>query len=120
MKSHSTQILIRMIAGLVFLFLIACATPGPVGPVPDKGLLDFLEDGKTTRQIAYEMLGKPSGNFETGKILTYRIGSEEGKGYYIADAGTSGQVSYKKSKHSLVLIFNNNGILKKHSLVNVR
>jgi hypothetical protein len=120
MKSQTTRIVIKVTTGLILLLLLGCATPGPVRPVPDTGLLDFLEDGKTTKQMAFEKIGQPSGTYENGRILTYRIGSEEGKGYYIVDAGPSGQVSFKKSKHSLVLIFNNNGILIKHSLVNVR
>jgi hypothetical protein len=115
-----TQIVIKIIGGLIFLLLLGCAAPRPVGPVPDKGLLDFLEDGKTTKQMAFEKLGQPSGTYENGRILTYRIGNEEGKGYYIEGAGPSGQMLFKKSKHSLVLIFNDNGILERHSLVNVR
>jgi hypothetical protein len=118
-KRQTSQIVTGVVAGLVFLLLFGCATPGPVGPVPDKGLLDFLEDGKTTKQMAFEKLGQPSGTYENGRILTYRIGNEEGKGYYIEGAGPSGQMSFKKSKHSLVLIFNDKGILERHSLVNV-
>jgi hypothetical protein len=120
MKSQITQIVIKTFGGLILLLLLGCATPGPVGPVPDKGLLDFLEDGKTTKEMAFEKLGQPSGTYENGRILTYRIGNEEGKGYYIEGAGSSGQMLFKKSKHSLVLIFNDNGILERHSLVSVR
>ena len=120
MKIQTTRIVIKAVAVFIFLLLLGCATPRSVGPVPDKGLLDFLEDGKTTKQMAFEKLGQPSGTYENGRILTYRIGNEEGKGYYIVGAGPSGEMLFIKSKHSLVLIFNDKGILERHSLVNVR
>ena len=120
MKSQTTLIVIKVTAGLIFLLILGCATSSPVGPVPDKGLLDFLEDGRTTKQMVFEKLGQPSRTYENGRILTYRIGNEEGKGYYIEGAGASGQSSFKKSNRSLVLIFNDKGILVRHSLVNVR
>ena len=117
MKIKPVQIMIAMVVGLVILLLTGCAT-GPVGPVPDKELLDFLEDGKTTRQMTFERLGQPSGTFENGRILTYRIGDEEGKGYFILDAVP--RPGWYKSKYSLVLVFDENGILMKHTLVSVR
>lgn len=114
MKRQTSQI----VTGLVFLLLFGCATQGPMGPLPDKGLLDFLEDGKTTKQMVFENLGQPSGTFENGKILTYRIGCEEGKGYFIFDAVP--RPGLYKSKYSLVLVFDLNGILMRHTLVSVR
>jgi hypothetical protein len=89
-----------------------------VGPVPDKGLLDFLEEGKTIKQTVFEKLGQPSGTFENGRILTYRIGSEEEKGYFIFDAVP--RPGWYKSKFSLVLVFDAYGVLVKKSLVSVR
>jgi hypothetical protein len=118
MKRQASHIVIGEVIGLVFLLLIGCATPGPVGPIPDKGLLDFLEEGKTIKQTVFEKLGQPSGTFENGRILTYRIGSEEEKGYFIFDAVP--RPGWYKSKFSLVLVFDAYGVLVKKSLVSVR
>jgi hypothetical protein len=120
MKIQATIIVIKAVAVFIFLLLLGCATPRPGGPVPDKELLDFLEDGKTTKQMVFEKLGQPSGTYENGRILTYRIGNEEGKGYYIIGAGPSQAMLFIKSKYSLVLIFSDIGILERHSLVSVR
>jgi hypothetical protein len=120
MKIQATRIVIKAFAVFIFLLLLGCATPRSGGPVPDKGLLDFLEDGKTTKQMVFEKLGQPSGTYENGRILTYRIGNEEGEGYYIIGAGPSQTMLFIKSKYSLVLIFNDVGILERHSLVSVR
>lgn len=119
MKIGSGYVSLAAAAGLVLFLSAGCATLGPARPVSDKGLLDFLEDGKTTMEAVFEKLGQPSGTYEKGRILTYRIGSEEGKGYFIENGGPPVYGPFKKSKHSLVLIFNEQGILERHSLVNV-
>ena len=110
-------VVIKAIASLIFLILLGCAAPRPVGPIPDKELLDFLEEGKTTKQMVFERLGQPSGTYENNKILTYRIESEDGKGYFIDDVQ---RPRWFNSKYSLVLVFSENGILMKKSLVSVR
>lgn len=110
-------LLIKAIANLTFLLLLGCATPSPVGPIPDKELLDFLEEGKTIKQTVFGKLGQPSGTYENNRILTYRIGSEDGKGYFIDEVQ---RTHWFKWKYSLVLVFDENGILMKKSLVSVR
>ena len=112
----------KIILVLIMSFIMAgCATtPPPLKGRPD--LLFFLSDGKTTRTEAFMTLGQPSGAFEAEKILTYRLGFEpRNNGYYIVEreTTTNGWPTWMAAKFSLVLVFDDAGILQKHSMVKV-
>ncbi len=113
----NTKVLLALV---LILSLIGCAT------VPFKGnadLLNFLADGKTTRAEVIIALGQPSGRFENDRILTYRLGFEpKNNGYYIVEREANwatGWPSWTLAKYSLVLCFDDAGVLSKHSLVEV-
>ena len=101
--------------------MAGCATaPPPLKSSPD--LLVFLADGKTTRTEAITTLGQPSGTFEADRILTYRLGFEpQNRGYFVVERETtaSGWPLWTAARFSLVLVFNDTGILQKHTLVTV-
>lgn len=85
-------------------------------------LLGFLADGKTTKEIALLALGQPSGWFESEKILTYRLGYEpKDNRYYLVERKTtiSGWPTWTVSTFSLVLVFDDTCLLRRHSLVKV-
>lgn len=93
---------------------LGCAS---VPPVPgDKNLLNDVMGRETTREEILLKFGEPSASFESGRILTYRIGETEGSGYYLVNR----QVHWGNTKYSLVLVFDERGILRKHNLVRVR
>ncbi len=99
--------------------LAGCAAPAP--PQGRADLLDFLADGRTGKRQVLERLGEPSGNFEGGKVLTYRLAYESAnKGYRVVgrEVTESGWPKWLKAKYSLVLVFEG-GVLRKHSLVEV-
>ena len=110
-----------LLVSILALALAGCATtPPPLKGRPD--LLTFLSDGKTTRSEAIVTLGQPSGRFESEKILTYRLGFElRNNGYYVVEreTTTNGWPTWTAAKFSLVLVFDDTGILQKHSLVKV-
>jgi hypothetical protein len=103
------------------LTLVGCATtPPPLKGSPN--LLNFLSDGKTTQTETIITLGQPSGQFESEKILTYRLGFEpRNRSYYVVERETTanGWPTWTVAKFSLVLVFDDAGILRKHSLVKV-
>ena len=102
---------------VAFSFLLpACATNTNM-PGGDPQLLEFLRDGATTREEVLLKLGQPSATLESEKVLTYRIGGEARQGYVVE---IPLQGSWQGVTHSLVLIFDANGMLQKHSLVSVR
>ncbi len=115
----STRIFLSFILGLV---LAGCATqkPPPLRGRPD--LLNFLQDGKTTREQVITTLGQPSGRFESERILTYQLGYEpRNNGYYVVgrQSTPSGWPVWAATQFSLVLVFDDGGVLRKHSLIKV-
>lgn len=101
------------------LMLVGCATTQIKGRAD---LLEFLVDGKTTKEEAMIKLGQPAGEFEKEKIFTYRLGfNSRNGGYYVVERefDSFGEPVWIKSKYSLVLIFDGQNILRKHSLVEV-
>jgi hypothetical protein len=109
------------VALALVLILAGCATPPP--PLTGRAdLLNFLADGKTTREEVLITLGQSSSRFEADKILTYRLGFEpRNNGYYVVEreATSSGWPAWTAAKFSLVLVFDDAGVLRKHSLVKV-
>ncbi len=95
------------------LLLYACATNAPVA---DPQLLDFIQDGTTTRDEILLNLGQPSAVFQDEAILTYRIG-EDKRGYFIEVPSVS---DWQFVRYSLVLVFDAKGTLQRHNLVSVR
>jgi hypothetical protein len=110
----------RLGALVLVLTLVGCATPAPLKGRAD--LLDFLADGRTTREEVVLRLGQPSGKFDRERILTYRLGFEsKNKGYYVVEreAQPGGWPTWLRANYSLVLVFDDTGVLRKHSLVAV-
>ena len=99
--------------------LAGCGAQAPPAGRPD--LLDFLADGRTGKGQVLERLGPPSGRFEDGDILTYRLAYEPAnKGYHVVgrEVTASGWPKWLQAKYSLVLVFEG-GVLRKHTLVEV-
>lgn len=102
------------------LIVSGCATSQPLKSRAD--LLTFLVDGKTARQEVFLQLGQPSARFENERILTYRLGYEsKNSGYYVLEREVTyeGWPAWKAANFSLVLVFDEGGVLKRHSLVRV-
>jgi hypothetical protein len=110
-------VLVLLLGGL---FAGCATTPAPFKGSPD--LLNFLADDETTRAEVLVTLGQPSGQFAADKILTYRLGYDPGNhGYYPVEREPtpSGWPNWSLAKFSLVLVFDEAGMLRKHSLVKV-
>lgn len=99
--------------GIIVLLaaLAGCASE----PIGKKDLLDFLHDGVTTREEVILHLAEPSATFEGGRIVTYRLDQDDG-GYTILGSKGRGW----SGRFSLVLSFDEHGVLRKHSLVRVK
>ncbi len=105
---------------VVAVLLTGCATTQVTGRAD---LLDFLSDSQTTRQDVILTLGQPSAQFEHERIFTYRLGYEpKNHGYYVVErepTTEAGWSTWSHAKYSLVLVFDDAGVLRKHSLVEV-
>lgn len=109
-QSHAKITIILLCA---LFMLCSCASLPPA--YADKDLLSFLTPG-TSKEAVLLKLGEPSASFEQGRVLTYRVGADDEKGYFLLDR----QVRWDNTKYSLVLVFDEKGLLTKHTLVRVR
>ena len=98
---------------LTIFLLIGCVGLKTQG---SSTLLEFINDGQTSRTDVILKLGEPSASLESGRILTYRIGGDAQKGYFIRETKNS----WSDTNYSLVFVFDAQGILQSHSLVHVR
>lgn len=97
---------------LVIYLLLGCTGLKTYG---NTTLLEFINDGQTTRTDVIMKLGEPSASLETGRILTYRIGGDAHTGYFLRELKSS----WSDTNYSLVFVFDTQGILQSHSLVPV-
>ncbi len=89
-----------LVGALCVLVLVSCAKKQPTDDVTAlQTSLAFLEDGKTTKERLRARLGPPSGEFDQGKIWTYR-------GFAIA--------------YHLVFVFGEEDIVKTHRVLKVK
>ena len=114
-----------MFLASVFVLLVGCVTP--VIPGASKDLLAFLRVGATTRQEVILTLGEPSVSFEQERILTYRIGQNEERGYYVitpklmmSEMRLNQPLTWEMVRYSLVLVFDGSGVLEKQKLIPVQ
>jgi hypothetical protein len=87
-------------------------------------LPDSLADGQTTREDVLLTLGQPSARFESDRILTYRlVYNPNSKGFSIVQRDPAIQMgwsTWSTADHSLVLVFDGEGVLRRHSFVKVK
>jgi hypothetical protein len=88
--------------------------------------LQFLKDGKTTREDVLLKLGEPSGQFEGERILTYILLTDnEGKLHVLPRQvpmypHDPRMYVLNSDICSLVLVFGSDNILMKHSLIGTK
>jgi hypothetical protein len=99
----------RALLGLGLLAQAAC-----VGAVGRLDLFDFLADGATRKEDVLLRLGQPGGTLQGERVLTYRVGEDRG-GYFLDPVTVRPVFSYRA--YSLVLIFDDAGVLRRHALV---
>ena len=93
------------------LALAACAS----APTGRKDLLDFLNDGVTRREDVHLNLGEPSARYEGSRIFAYRLVKDEA-GYVIVGR----RDTWYGVQYNLMLVFDGEGVLRRHSLVEIR
>lgn len=126
-KSHAGRLALFLFPSAILLSILlvsGCATPkvGVADPqiLLSSGLLSFLQDDVTTREEVVLKLGLPSAQIEGDTILMYQLMVEkDGTWHLVAPQWnpTAGLRSWSEGTGSLVLVFGENGILRKHSLV---
>jgi hypothetical protein len=105
----------RILKVFVLLLLVALVSACATTPLGRADLLDFIEDGKTSREQTYLSLGEPTSLYEEGRILCFRLG-QDGGGYFVVGKGWG----WAGIKTSLIMAFDDEGVLSRHSLVQVK
>lgn len=100
---------------IVVAALVACASsPSPVGR-PD--LLDVVRPGVPRDELVLK-LGAPFATFESERIMAWSIGEDAG-GYLVNSTAQVPGVPRTFARLELVVVFDANGRVVKHSLVEV-
>lgn len=108
---------------LFFVSTLGCSTGVSTESIQQRWL-PFLADGKTKKIVVLSRLGRPSAEFQKGRIITYRLQMDhkdvlrpvsQGLDEFVIDRRLYGV----KPMYSLVLIFDDDEILRQHSLVNI-
>ena len=111
-------------AAAFFLLASGCATPRLQSVDPQlllgSDLLSFIKDGATSREETVLRLGIPAAQIEGDRILMYQLRRDpEGKWHMVAPGWNpfSGLRTWSEGTGSLVLVFGQDGLLLRHSLV---
>jgi hypothetical protein len=104
-------LLIPIAIGFLLAGTAGCSTPAPHGQA---SLLDFIKDGSTTKQEVRQRLGEPGAVYVQERVLTYRLSRDAG-GYY----ALPNKSDWTGVCSNLVLAFDANGLLRRHSLVQI-
>lgn len=116
-----------ILSSLALIIIIAgCATPHiqSVDPKPlfNSKLLGFIHDSVTTKEEVLVKLGNPTGQFEGEKILTYQLRVDQTGDWHLVapQISANGLREWPNKTCSLVLVFGDDGVLQKHSLVEAK
>ncbi len=96
---------------LLGISIAACTTQ----PLGRSDLLSFIRDGQTNREQTILSLGEPAALYEGGRILAFRLGKDDG-GHFLVGKGAG----FSSVKISLIMVFDDHGVLLRHSLVQVK
>jgi len=80
--------------------------------------LSFLKDGETTKAEVLSNLGTAQAQFEGGSILAYRL--DDTYQVVIRTYASGGCLEWGRANYSLVLVFDEDEVMQRHSLVRVR
>jgi len=117
------------LVGVLLLVGHGCApTLHRVDPASARTLFTYLEIGKTTKAEAVDRLGGPSAEFEGGRILTFRLRLDRGKGDRVEAVVAPREVDpedarfsrWTRATHSLVLVFDQERVLVRFGLLEVK
>lgn len=83
-----------------------------------RGLLPFLEPGKTRRQEIVAKWGHPSFESRQDRVTAYRL-AQDGFGV-LAVVDREGRLGWNLAQYNLVLAFDANSVLEEYSLIQMR
>jgi hypothetical protein len=92
--------------------LSACSsTVAPVAETASLQGIEYVVDGTTTIRDLDARLGQPHARYEHGKVGTYPL---------LARKGRLERADPEPPDHVLVIVFGDDGVVRRHSLVRIR
>ena len=112
---------LRQDTALLLTVLVLGCTTTPTG---NPGLLEFLSGQRVIKDETVARLGRPHETFESGLVLTYRIG-ENASGFYVVPPPKGWEdleicAPRTGVNYNLVLVFDADGLLVRKNLVTIR
>ena len=107
----------RVIVFLVSLGLAACAAAEGADWRAKQNWSSFLEDGNTRKEEVLSRLGVPSGVFEDGRILTYRVLVDRERGLIALSHSENPPLRLGRDAPQLILVFDEKQVLERHKLL---
>lgn len=104
----------RRLRWSIISFCLVLTVAMPISCAPRREVMDahdankafeYLQDGKITKEEIRDRLGEPLSSYENGRIVIYLWFDEKSKDYEV---------------YNIVLVFEKDNVLKRHSLVRVR
>lgn len=110
---------VRLVTMLVMVLgLIAC-----VNRPPTKVETDWMQRGETQRQAVIDRFGEPAQYYEGGKVLAYRINTNQvNRGPFVKPLQDEYLTTDKvgRVKRSLIIHFNDKGILEGFKIIKLK
>ena len=117
------------VAIILFLIVISGCTATPTTRIiedqPNSNQMPFIRDGITVRAEVHAQLGEPASTYEDERIVTYWLEKDEAEELVVANTrhlkkGRSESIMEEVGLYDLVLVFDSNGVLERHSFVLIR
>jgi hypothetical protein len=112
-------------ATLIGISCMGCQAP-PTAEEFEHQTLAFIRDGSATREQIMLKLGVPESQFENGRIFAYRVCPDPmagvvnyARGSASFDPVDAGRTVWQAGQYSLILVFDDRGLLIRHSVVSV-
>ena len=92
---------------------------------PNTDYMPFIRDRITERQEVLARLGEPASTYEGDRIVTYWLQMDEADTLQVVPVRSMpknkfGSITREVGLHNLVLVFDSDGVLARHSFVLIR
>ena len=122
---RATVLAARSVGAVVMILMVGCASETPPAKVAEieQRHLSFIRDGATSREQALLQLGIPTGTFEGERIMTWRLVYNGEEILPLAARHATEDPRYTVwlgPAYNLVLVFDAQNLVQRHSFIEVR
>jgi hypothetical protein len=120
-KSRLKRTITLLLVLMIFTIIVNCSQHiVQVEDLDTSKCLPFLQDDITRRQEISDRLGVPINSYEDGRIISYLVFDGEISKQNVVNCEKNITGKDTLAVYNLVLVFGQNNVLRRHSLVRVR